>query len=212
MQFMFILAENFFVMAKTGKFSRFYLYVEFAQAFRFMTDSYTYNSNDGLGPTRSVTALERILETTCKDRYNWAKLVDRNSGLTLGFWLPGKGKMTKELFEAEIKPFAPAKPALSLKASVAFLPHIARERAKSNLKPLETVCVRAESTEADMFLSLYRAIQNGVYADVMRAAYIYRGVEKVGEIRRDDTVVVFDVALEQALRRKMAKITISHVE
>lgn len=195
--------------SKTGKFSRYYLYVKFAQPYRFTRDDFTYNSNDGQGPVKAVEALEKILETTCKGRYDWAKLVDRNSGCVLGFWLAGKGKVTKDQFEEAIKPAVAYTPTLSLKASVAFLPQIAAERAKLSLKALETVCVPAESTDAATFLALYRAIRCGVYAEVMRAAYVYRGIEKVAEIRRDDTVVVFDTELEKSIRKTMAKITIS---
>jgi len=201
--------SNAMAKSKTGKHSRYYLYVKFAQPYRFTRDDFTYNSNDGLGPLKAVEGLEKILETTCKDRYDWAKLEDRNAGTVLGFWLPGKGKVTKEQFEQAIKPVVAYAPTLSLKVSVAFLPQIAAQRARLGLNPLETVCVPEQSTDAATFLALYRAIRNGAYAETMRIAYVYRGKEKVAEIRRDDTVVMLDKTLEKEIQLTLAKITIS---
>jgi hypothetical protein len=162
---------------KAGKDSRYYLYVYFLPPYQSPREDMTYNSNDERGPQSAIKWLmKRVLNGTAKNRYSYAKLVDRLTGKILSVWTDTEGQMSWESYKELKESTKSPNERPYLKASVAFLPFKRSEREAYGLSPLLTVIggvYDGISGEDAALLSIYEQVMFGKYSSDFRQVFIY---------------------------------------
>lgn len=122
-------------MKKYSTQSRYYLYVKFKPGHG---TSFTYNSDDSRGTQHGLRNLiRRVLQRSIVGKYDFAKLVDRDTRQVLQYYLGTGEQFSPEAWAARIQP-TPTK-APELKGSVCFYQQELQLREKHGLPPLVTL-------------------------------------------------------------------------
>lgn len=128
-------------MKKYSTKSRYYLYVKFKPGHG---TSFTYNSDDSRGTQRGYDdLLRRVLRRSIVGKYDFAKLVDRETNQVLRYYLGTGEQFTPEAWAARIRPTQTKAP--ELKGSVCYYQQELRLREKHGLPPLVTISAKLKN-------------------------------------------------------------------
>lgn len=189
-------------MKKYGTHSRYYLYVKFKPHYG---TSFTYNSDDSRGAQRGLEdLLRRVLRRSVKGRYEFAKLVDRETQQVMSYFI-GTGEMFteaswKERYKAqrEIQPY--------LKGGMAFYQDQIKEREKYALPPLLTIFASTENEYGKglscALLNLRRQVVELKQRMHFRMVYLWLhpANRRIGQLRPDGITEITDREFHEQLR------------
>lgn len=181
-------------MKNYGITSRYYLYVQFKPGYG---SSFTFNSDDSRGSERGLeNLLRRVFRKAIVGRYDFAKLVDRQSNEVLGYFLSTGEMYTAESWAERLKHQQTKAP--FLKASMAFYPEVVSVREKYSLPPLLTLYAstrNAYGSGLGCALMDLRRQASAINSKLpFKMVYIWRhpGNQPVGKLRPDGLIEILD--------------------
>lgn len=193
-------------MKKYGLHSRYYLYVQFKPGYG---DSFTYHSDDSRGSKRGLeNLLRRVLRRSVKGRYEYAKLVDRETRQVIGYFLANGEMYSEESWRARRQNERRRQP--HLKASMAFYHRTITERQKYGLPPLLTLYAPAGNEYGRglscALVNLRRQVNTASQRLPYRMVYIWLhpGNKPIGQLLPDGELHITDADFyRQVLAEKL---------
>jgi len=185
---------------KASSNSRFYLYMEFLPQFQMPRKDFTYNDDD-------VRRLKMVLQKA-KDRYSYAKLVDRKTKTVLGIFSP-EGSFSEWEWKNKQKNLSRS----LLRGSMAFRPNTELRRRLNGQPPLLTIFSRDTNNEGkkgkDIAINNIREdVINGPFSNDFKMIYVFDGHtnKRVAEIDYEGNIFACEAFYNEIKQLKNERI------